>query len=240
MRATTTALLALSVGLAACDYTETDGTPGEAGAGGFHYECLGWGDPVCTGEAPAELFDPLFDEASQQAIPPRIAVGAAFDVRFYDFDNETGVRGLERPVEPASDALLSSLVEGFVARSAGTVALIARDGRGGVADLVHVQLEDVVRIEIDGPATTLTIGDTADLFTRVFSEQNGRLGGALPHAWSVQGEGVVAIEHAYSTAEDALEDDDVVVRAIGAGTATITVEAGGVETTLDIRVDGGS
>ena len=219
---------------------ESEGTLGEAQNGSFQYECLDWGDPVCDGEQPTGLFDPLFDERSEQALPQRIALGSAFDVRFYEFGDLPGSPGLERPVEAAAETLRDALSPGFVARAPGTVALLARDGKGDVADLIHMVIEPAYRVEVEGPTTALALSESADLFTRVFSESNGQLGGALPHTWSVDDPGIVTLEHPYSTAEDALSDDHIVARAVGPGTALVTVSVGDLQTTIEIRVDGGN
>ena len=218
---------------------ESEGTLGEAQNGSFQYECLDWGDPVCDGEQPTGLFDPLFDERSEQALPQRIALGSAFDVRFYEFGDLPGSPGLERPVEAAAETLLDALSPGFVARAPGTVALLARDGKGDVADRYTCNRAGVPR-RGRGPTTALALSESADLFIRVFSESNGQLGGALPHTWSVDDPGIVTLEHPYSTSEDALSDDHIVARAVGPGTALVTVSVGDLQTTIEIRVDGGN
>lgn len=214
------------------------GTPGEAGVGGFHYECVAWGDPVCDGQQPTGLFDPLYDEASRQPIPNRIAVGAAFGVRFYD---DAGGSTLRRPVDAASALFVDELPDedAFVAVRAGTVAMLAQNGAGAVVDLVHVRIEEPAIVQIDAADVDLRVGDSVSLTTRVFTEDRAQLGGALPHTWTVRGDGDGLLGHPYDTTEDALADDHVTFEALAEGNVEVTVEIGdGIVDTITLRITG--
>ncbi len=229
--------LAASLPLAGC-LEGGGGTPGDAGAGGFHYECVAWGDPVCDGEQPVGLFDPLYDEASRQEIPVSIAVGSAFGVRFYDAHGTTSSQ--RRPVEAAATAFLSELPEddAFVAVRSGSVALLAQNGAGGVVDLVHIRLEEPQQVDIVAASTALEVGDEISLTTEVFGASR-QLGGALPHTWTLRGDGEGELSHPYDSSDDALTDDHVTFRALTEGTVTVSVEvAEGVVGTLSLRITG--
>jgi hypothetical protein len=211
-------------------------TPGENGVGGFDYQCVAWGDPVCDGRPQAGLFDPTAQLVGGQPIPARIAVGAAFGVQFYDPATSSNVR---RPVEAGSGLFLDPLPgnAGFVATRAGYVALLAKDGAGGTVDLVHIEIDEPDTIQIQAARDTLELGDTLQLSTKVFNDANAQLGGALEHSWTLGGDGDGILRHPQSMDDDALSDDQISFEATAEGDVQVTVSVGdSVVDTIVLRV----
>jgi hypothetical protein len=211
-------------------------TAGENGVGGFDYQCVSWGDPVCDGRPEAGLFDPTVGITGGQPIPARIAVGSAFGVQFFAPDRNTTVR---RPVEAGSELFLQPLPgdAGFVATRAGYVALLAKDGAGGTIDLVHIEIDEPDTVVIDASRDTLALGESVLLSTRVFNAENAQLGGALEHSWTLGGDGDGILRHADTSDDDALADDQLRFEGTAEGDVEVTVSVGdNVVNTIVLRV----
>ncbi len=234
-------LLAPCLFLLACDYSS--GTTGELANGEFHYECVAYGDPVCDGPTGAGLYDDFIGEPSNTPVPSSIAVGAAFEVEFYEPEDDSGERLIRRPVSSASPLLLDEAAVGFVGLRPGWVALIARDGRGRVADLVHVRIAEPFGIQLSGyVGETMPVGSQRNLHVEVFDGNQNQLGGALRIEWEVDDESVARVLPAYDATFEALFDDHVILEAVTAGTTTVRASTGEMEIAVDVTVsaDGGS
>ncbi len=228
-------VLAVALACVGCDVLGS-GTPGELGEGGFNYECIAWGDPVCDGEL-AATFDDFQGVPSDIPIPNAIVVGGRFDATFFEPDEDFGYLR-EHSVRSASQYLLETSSAGFRAVRPGVVALVVSDGYG-VADLLHLTIVEPARLSVAGyTGQLLAPGETADVWLTPRDETGVALGGALSYEWTSSDASVVRILPSVSSDTEALRDDQVLLQAVGGGTATVRATTGDLLVEIEVFVDG--
>ena len=219
-------LAALAVGC-----TGTSGpSNGELGNGTFAYSCDSDSDPLCDGGAlePATL-------------PEKVAVGARFTLVYTPslFGDDPGG---STTVEAASPSILKqteTFGASFKGLKPGLCAVLARRG-DVVTDFVHVRVSNIDHIQVDavdrGEAITaleVSLGEAVGLRAFAVDETDAVLGGAMQASWTSSDEAVAAFD-SLST------DNDVTVRAVGAGTATLRVDLEDQTREIEITVAGES
>jgi hypothetical protein len=220
--------------LAGCTGTSPPGQTGDLGNGVFSYVCDSGSDPVCDDA----------DVGALLGMPAQVAVGARFSLQYTPspFGDDSGGSST---VEPASDALLTqteAFGKSFKGIRPGLCAILARRGET-VLDFVHVRIEPTDHVRVDRVNSNgdvplagideldLELGQDAALRAYGTNEADTPLGGAQAASWSSSDEAVVDF--------DTLTDDnEVTVRAMGVGTATLTVEIGDQVAEIPVTVGG--
>ncbi|MEJ7733912.1 MAG: Ig-like domain-containing protein [Polyangiaceae bacterium] len=222
--------------LAGCTGVSPPGRTGDLGNGVFSYVCDSGSDPVCSEQTVGDLL----------TMPAAVAVGGRFSLQYTSspFGDDTGGATL---VEPASSALLiqteafSSSFEGI---KPGVGAILARRG-DLVVDFVHLRIEapDAVRVDrvlpgedVEPTAASIhelevEMGSTTLLRGYAVDEAGTALGGAQAVAWTSSNEEVVDFDGGTGGIE-------AVVRATGAGTATVSVTVGDRVAEVEVTVGG--
>ncbi|MFT6626810.1 MAG: hypothetical protein ACJA1R_000062 [Flavobacteriales bacterium] len=202
---------------------------------GFFYDCVALGDALCDGDVQRDLFDTDDSTPSGIPIPARIAVGSLFTIEYFDRVEGQLTR---RPVDAATDYFIEETGEEFTALRAGVTTLLARDARGSVSEVLHLEFSEPAEVQIDGAESGLSTGENIDLFAEVFDSERRRLGGALTYTWTVADPTVLRLTPAYDNGPDALSDDHVIIETVAIGVTDVTVRVGELSVTTTIRVGG--
>lgn len=220
--------------LAGCTASSPPGQTGDLGNGVFSYVCDSDNDPVCDASDVGALLN----------MPPEVAVSARFSVQYTPspFGDDSGG---STTIETASDSLLTqteAFGKSFKGIRPGLCAILARRG-DKVVDFVHVRIDavDHVRVDREGSEDAspvegvevleLEVGEDAALRAYGANIDDTPLGGAQASKWTSSDEAVVDFETTTT-------DNQVNARAIGAGTATITVEIAEKVREISVTVGG--
>jgi hypothetical protein len=191
------------------EYTVTlsqlgDPVPGELGHGLFYWQCTLSSDRSC--EDPNE---------GAAYFPDGAALGSKFELQYQADDS-----GLYLPVRSGSSHMTMGLAGEFTAVLPGFASgVVYRDDQ--VYDFLHLEIRPVVelRMTTEGmPSGDLSMDDTAQIMVHAVCD-GGPCGGGLPYQWSVDQPDVLELTSPLGP------DDEVRVRALSPGLATVTVVA---------------
>lgn len=191
--------------------------------GHFEYRCV----------QPSDAFTPCGEE---NALPETIAVGAEFELRFFDGEGE------EKPVVSASKQKLSPIgKQRFKVLDSGAMAVLAlgqnaSDDRHAL-DYLHINAKTVERLGLrdvtgdeDLSSLRLLMGQARTLIARPYAAGTKQItAGALSYHWDTSDPEVVTMEVLPNSRKIALV-------ARKAGTCIITVMQGDVERSIDVTV----
>ena len=218
-----------------CNGLVPPGNNGELNNGVFSYACDSDSDPACDGTEPGTL----------GTIPTKIAVGGRFTLSYTPSPLGDDASGGSTIVEPVSKTLLTqteTFGSTFKALKPGLCGVLARRG-DVVADFVHVRIGAIDHLQIDASGTSsgdsegiasleLAEGDEVSLRAFAVDEADEMLAGALSASWSSSDEQVAAF--------DSLDtDNQVALRALGAGSTTLRVELEDQSKEIEVTVAAG-
>lgn len=222
-----TALLAVGCGASS---GELPGTLGELGEGTFRYNCVDDGDAVCntTNAIDRSLAEREFGINGE--IPQAIAVGARFDLIYQGSVNYEG-DPLAVQTQPAQKEGVHER-GGFTITKAGQYAFLAKSPKGVVADFTHLLAVDVSELRVWQDEQTITdltleIDAEAQLAVTPMDADALPLAGGFSYTWESSDPTVLVVDEPGSigtpTSGVELNNDELRVVALGAGTATLTV-----------------
>lgn len=225
------ALAALCVaGCSSADATRT----GDLGRGRFGYRCISAADVACMGT-----------DDTADTFPTSIGVGSQFELLF-EVTREQERVGNPR-IRSASAEYLESLGEnGFIARKPGIASIYAQASTDGkLVDFTSIRVKPLSRLgiverhtsNVTETTTDTPIGATIDLkvgdrplwTSRPFGPRDEPLAGVIKLEWTSSDAAIVQVETQGPAPE-------VTLNALAAGTATITVTDGTVQTTTNVTV----
>jgi hypothetical protein len=193
----------LAILLAGCG-PQPELVPGELGNGLFYWLCTSLADPSCES----------LDEGAMD-FPSAVALGSEFALQY----QSNGGRYL--PVRSGSSHLTMGSTSGaFTSVLPGFASVVVYEG-DEVFDFLHLEVKPVERLQMSTsslPAEGLPVDDTARVLVTAICDGEPCAGG-LPYQWSVDQPDVLEIEPPVGP------DDEVRVRALSPGLATVTVMA---------------
>jgi hypothetical protein len=241
-----------AVAAAGCGGLDGPGTVGELGNGLFTYECeLPSGDAVCNNLFPDPVNRQMVNSqlGTDGDLPEGIAVNGRFDLHYFGDVTTDGLDRLTIVVEPAASEHVDDR-GGFVIREPGLYAFLARDrAERTVADFTYLDAFEASDLKVwhnEQVITELTLdfGTEVQIAVVPLALIQGEeifLAGALAYEWTSSDENVAIVDPANSIGEPQtgveLNDDEVRVSAVGEGTATITIQVGGVLEELTVTVN---
>lgn len=241
-----------AVAAAGCAGLDGPGTLGELGNGLFTYECeLPSGDAVCNNLFPDPVNRQMVNSqlGTDGDLPEGIAVNGRFDLHYFGDVTTDGLDRLTIVVEPAASEHVDDR-GGFVIREPGLYAFLARDrAERTVADFTYLDAFEASDLKVwhnEQVITELTLdfGTEVQIAVVPLAQIQGEeifLAGALAYEWTSSDENVAIVDPANSIGEPQtgveLNDDEVRVSAVGEGTATITIQVGGVLEELTVTVN---
>ncbi len=211
-----TPMLALVLVIACSD--TLPGTAGDLGEGSFTYECVSDADTACSSD-PFEELD----------VPGAIAAGARFDLRFHEWE------GQPLRIVPGSESFVAVSDPGFLALRPGTVAMLAESkAEERIVDLTHIVLVTPEAIGLSGQGTRgdqpMTIDDYWEWSCHPQTTDGSEIAGSLACEWTSSDPSVVYLTQQGSHPINGL-------RAVGVGTATVTVSADSLTTSVEVKVE---
>jgi hypothetical protein len=220
-------LLLLFIAAASC----LPRTSGELHNGGFTYFCASDDDLACH--------DDFFDAST---IPPAIAVGARFDLKFSPPVLSSGTPTVTR-IQPASPDILSVAAgvdpdtTSFRFTKPGTVAVLAKSG-ADVVDFVHVTGAEIDHVTIldrlgnESAALSISASSFGERLQALPRDEESRtLAGALKYAWTSSDESVVSLSEGF-------EPNEIDLTPGSPGKAIITVTVLDRQATIEVTVGG--
>ena len=190
------------------------GSPGELGKGGFTTNCTSE-DSSCS------------YSFTGQALPSYVAVGSSLAVDYSGQMASAASAGAR--VVPASTLFARAASDGVHFLAPGTVALLARSSSVVVDDFVHVQVQPIDDLKIDGPSS-LYLTEDGKYSVTAYSVDHNALAGSLPFVWSTSTPELVSMTGSFSdTARVTLHPEK-------AGRGALRVQVGGTLSDLNITV----
>jgi hypothetical protein len=179
--------------------------PGELGNGLFYWLCTSLADPSCES----------LDEGAMD-FPTVVALGSDFALQYQSNDS-----GRYLAVRSGSSHLAMGSTSGaFTAVLPGFASVVVYEGEE-LYDFLHLEVQPVDRLQITTaglPSQGLDVGDDARILVSALCG-DVPCAGALPYQWSVDRPDVLELEAPVGP------DDEVRVRALSPGLATVTVLA---------------
>ncbi len=224
------AMLALTSCSAAADQKR-----GDLGNGVFTYECVSATDPACATNSQS-YFDTATDPKAAEVFPTAIASGAKFRLR-YDATAANAGNPTLRPVSPVILDYSTANNGTFLALRPGIDAIVARSTADSlVFDYTYAHVSPVSSIDVidksgDNSLSTsrLSVGDEQSFVGVALDPFGERLAGAVDYTWTVSDESVLRLE-------DTNPISRMDVKALAAGTATVTLTQGTFTKTVTVEV----
>jgi len=197
----------VAVVLAGCPHRGREQSP----MGAFGVVCAG-GDAACD------------EPGTTGALPAVVAVGAALQIVF------TGDQVTDSPIRVRAASPYMAVADGpsLQFTAPGFCAVLARSEAGTVVDLAHVEVRPIHTLALEAPAW-LAPGQSAVIVAQPRDASDQPLAGSLSYAWSSSDPSVVAVD-------SSSKGRRAKVLGVGAGTATLTVEAGAARASVPITV----
>jgi hypothetical protein len=237
------AALCLAALTAGCSGGDVPGTVGDLGEGVFRYDCVADGDARCNTSQAVDRMAVGSDLGIDPELPVAVAVGARFDLSYIgDFVTDQGESLILDTVSARTDVVTDS--GGFVIEQPGTFAFLARSPQGYVADFVHLEAAAVDAIDIwheetRKDAVELVEGTETTLGVVASSDVSIALAGGLAYQWASSDDAVAGVDSVGSSGMPSgveINDDEVRLVAIAAGTATVTVTVGEISHDFTVTV----
>ena len=215
--------------------SSADTKQGDLGNGVFTYECVSTTDPACATNSES-YFEINPDPKAAQTFPAAIASGSKFKLRYDATKSNAGNPSL-RPVSPAI-LDFAPLNDGtFLALRPGIDAIVARSTADSlVYDYTYAHISPISEIDVidksggQPPSTAkLSIGEEQTYVGVALDPFGDQLAGAIDYTWSVSDETVLELE-------DANPISRMDVKALAAGTATVTLSQGTFTKTVTVQV----
>jgi hypothetical protein len=243
MHKTIVAGIAIAALTPGCGDGALDGTLGEIGEGVFRYDCVADGDARCNTTNAVDATALGADLGIDPELPGAVAVGARFDLSYLgDYITGDGDPLFLDVVSARKDVVSDS--GGFIVEEPGTYAFLAHNPQGYVADFVHLDAVAISELEIwheeqrKNEVELVELGET-NVAVVASSDRPMALAGGLGYAWSSSDDTIVGIDSVGSIGTPngvEINDDEIRVVALAAGTAILTVSVDGISKELTVTV----
>lgn len=223
--------------------SDLSGTLGELGEGVFRYNCVEDGDARCNETEAVSSFETSDTLGIDEELPVGIEVGARFDLTYVGDTFDDGEL-LVIDVEPARNDLVTH-AGGFVIEVPGTFAFLARNGpKRRVVDFIHLEAMEPTSIDVwhreqRVTEVILAAGDTDAIAVVPVADGGISLAGAAAVTWESSDASTVAlgpVGTTESTSDTEINEDEIGIVAVAAGSATITVTRGDLSAQIDVTV----
>jgi hypothetical protein len=211
--------------------------------GNFVYACVADGDAVCNVSLAVDA-EAVSELGVNQQKPEAVAVGARFGLSFSGVEFEEDGELLIVDTVPASPDHVDT-TGGFTIHDAGLWGFLARNPRGITVDFIHVLALEPAELEVwmsEQKVTGFQMMEQTEAQLGAIARDEGgiALAGALGYTWTSSDETVLVVDSIANTGTPAggieVNDDEVRVVALAAGSATLTLERGDLTHTVDVTV----
>jgi hypothetical protein len=207
------------------------GSSGELHHGEFFYRCTSDGDIACDSHKAEVSFHLASDDGRK--LPRAVAVGAPFNLVFQSTLGEND----DAVVQSSSSKLAPESDRGFAIVKPATVSFLAFDDGGGIADFIDVTASEIDSLSAfhEGAMVSklaLYTGEVFKLGAFPRGADQTPLSGSLTWGWESADPSVATVG---ADGTDP-QGNETAIRALSAGTTTITVRAAGKSLAIPVVV----